>query len=257
MKTKYPTLLAAAVLCACGAGDLSRADDAAATTAPPPKSNERATPPEMAALKPHESLRAEDSDRAGGGWFVPANSPLKRFYGGVSAGPVFTDYSDTVDDGSVFGVDKGDIGVGLGVFLGYNLNDYLGLEASYTALEAVDFSATSDGSSYSWSAGAVSAEMEADLFALVLVGRYPLTPRWTIIGKIGFLHWETVETFVENGFVSTDKDNGSSVMVAGGFEYDLGVEKRFKLRGELGYQRFNSENLDMIGTTLGFVYEFP
>lgn len=46
-------------------------------------------------------------------------------------------------------------------------------------------------------------------------------------------------------------------MVVGGAEYDIGLEKRIKLRGEIGYQRFSAEHLDMVTGNVGFVYEFP
>jgi hypothetical protein len=190
-------------------------------------------------------------------WFVPEDSPLKRFYAGVAFGGVFTDYSDTVDDGSVSSVDDEDIGTAATFFFGYRFNDNVSVEAGYSSWDNVDFSAVSDGTGDSWTAGQVGAEFEADVFALVLVGRYPLAPRWTLIGKIGFIHWETTETYYENGFISVDEDNGNSAMIAGAIEYDLGLEQRFKLLGEVAYQRFDSESLDAIGVNFALIYEFP
>ena len=72
----------------------------------------------------------------------------------------------------------------------------------------------------------VSADYEADFYYLALVGRYPIAPRWTLLGRLGLLYWETEETYNENGFISTDSDSGSSVMIGGGIEYDIGLEDR-------------------------------
>lgn len=188
MKTKSRPILPLVLSCLCGIGAFALAEETAATNPSPARdAGGRVIPPEMAALKPEPLALKSDSDHEDrGGWFIPRNSPLQRFYAGVSYGPIWTDYSDTVDDGSVFGVNHGDVGTAANFFLGYNINDYLGLETSYTFVDNVDFAATSTGTGNSWSAGPVGAEFEADVFAFILVGRYPVAPRWTIIGKIGF-----------------------------------------------------------------------
>lgn len=191
------------------------------------------------------------------GWFIPAGSPLKNFYWGVGVGPMVTDYSESVDDGSVSNVADGDVGTGAGLFMGYNLGDYFGIEASVGRLEDVDFDAVSDGSGDSWVAGKVGAEYEAEMYSMFLVGRFPLAPRWVLFGKLGFTYWESKETFTENGFTSIDEDSGSSGYIGGGVEVDIGVQDRFKLRAEIGYTRFDEDEVDSVGGSVGVVYEFP
>jgi len=203
-----------------------------------------------AASAPHDSGGAI-------GWFVPANTPFSKFYWGGGYGAMFTDYADSVNDGSVSNVNDGDDGTIFNVYIGYNINDFLSVEAGYASSDDVNYSADSDGSGDSWSAGEVSADYEAEFYSLSLVGRYPIAPRWTLLGRLGLTYCETTERFNENGFISTQSDSGSSASVGAGFEYDIGVEDRFKLRGELGYHHINDDDLDVGTASVGFVYDTP
>lgn len=191
------------------------------------------------------------------GWFVPAGSSFQKFYWGFGYGAMFTDYADSVDDGSVSNVDDGDEGTVFNIYLGYTINDFLSVEAGFASSDDVDYEADSDGSGDSWVAGDVSADYEAEFYSLFLVGRYPVTSRLTLLGRLGLTYWETRESFNENGFTSSQSDSGSSIAVGAGFEYDIGVPDRFKIRGELGYHHINDDDLDVGTASVGVVYDLP
>ena len=207
------------------------------------------------ALAPFTCHAADDSDDTPG-LFIPSNTAAKNFYGGISLGTGSNDYPNSNQDGSVTGVSEDKRDTVYSFFGGYQLNDYFAIEGGYTDFGESTFAGTSSGGP-SWEAGPVSALPESDGWQLGVLGRWPITNRWYALGYVGWLWWESKETFVETSATTTVTESGGDATVSLGLEWDAGLKDRILYRfmgshsqvGELGYD---------INTASGeIVYRFP
>jgi OmpA-OmpF porin, OOP family len=199
---------------------------------------------------------AEDGDDSMG-WLVPGGTPARNFYAGVGVGVDDIDYPDTNQDGSVSSISDDDTDQFGSAFLGYQINDYVAVQGGYYDFGDSDFSGVSDGSGDSWTPGNVSANLDADGWELGVLGRWPIAPRWYALGFIGWLWWDTNETFIENGFVSESHDSGSDLSYALGLEYDIGRPDRILYRFMLSQHEVDEDELDVNGASAEIVYRFP
>lgn len=205
----------------------------------------------------HAGVAVDDSASAAGMMTLNKPSIMDKFYMTAGFGGMFTDYSDSVDDGSVSSVRDGDDGTAWSFVLGYKLTENLAVEAGIQMSDDVDYKAVSDGSGESWAAGPVSAEYEMDLYTLGLVYKRPIAPKWTLYAKIAAVYWRTKETFNESGFVSTDTESGWSAQGLFGVEYDIGKEGHFKHRFDLGWMHIGgNDDVDVGSAGYSVVYEF-
>jgi len=121
------------------------------------------------------------------------------------------------------------------LFGGYQLNRYLGLEASYFDLGKFSFDTTTTP------AGRVTGEARMQGAGLDLVGTLPLTERFSVLGRVGVQQTRTRDRFASSGAVSvldpspSKRDTGYKVGV--GMQYD--VTPNFLVRGELDRYRVN------------------
>lgn len=199
---------------------------------------------------------AEDDDGAMG-WLVPRGTPAQNFYAGVGVGVDDIDYPDTNQDGSVSNISDDDTDQFGSVFLGYQINDYVAVQGGYYDFGDSDFAGVSDGSGDSWAPGNVHANLDSDGWELGVLGRWPIAPRWYALGFLGWLWWDTDETFIENGFVSESHDSGSDFSYAAGLEYDIGLPDRILYRFMLSQHEVDNDGLDINGASAEIVYRFP
>ena len=190
-------------------------------------------------------------------WHMPEDTIFKNCYAGVGAGGMHSNSPRTNDDGSIGGNSDQDSSSFSGsAFIGYEFNDYLGVEAGYHNLGKSKFEAVSTGGP-SWSAGPVSADHEAEGGSFSAVVRYPLTERLTLIGTAGMFWWISTETFVDGGVTTVEKESGQNATFSGGLEYDVGVKDRFVWRTEVHQFVVDNSSYDITQGTFSIVYKFP
>ena len=199
---------------------------------------------------------AADDDNNKAGLLIPSNSAAKNFYGGASFGFGNNDYPDSNQDGSVTGVSEDNSDSVYSFFAGYQLSEYLAIEGGYTDFGESTFAGTSSGGP-SWEAGQVSALHESDGWQLGVLGRWPLTDRWYARGYVGWLWWESSETFVETSATTTVSESGSDATFALGFEWDAGLKDRILYRFMGSHSQVGETGYDINTASGEIVYRFP
>jgi OOP family OmpA-OmpF porin len=144
---------------------------------------------------------------------------------------------------------------GFKVFVGKQLNQYFAIEGGYFDLGKYDFSASTRPN------GVFNGETSIRGVNLDLVGQYPLTQRFSVLGRIGGQYARTSNKFSGNAIVapanrySSDSDFGPKVGV--GVEYKL--NEALALRYEAERSRVKDAvgqrgNVDLYSVSL--VYKF-
>jgi len=200
---------------------------------------------------------AAEEDDSGVPFWIPANTAAKNFYGAFSTGPANNDYPDSNQDGSVTGVRSDDTELVFKFSAGYQFNDYVAVQGGYVDLGESDFSGTSDGTGDSWEAGAVSANLDADGWELGVFGRWPINDRWYALGFVGQFWWESTETFVEPSATTVEKESGSDITYALGFEYDAGLKDRIVYRFMGSHHEVDVTSYEVNTAMAEIVYRFP
>lgn len=190
------------------------------------------------------------------GVLVPSNTAAKNFYGGASLGLGDNDYPDSNQDGSVTGISEDTNDSVYSFFAGYQVNPYFAIEGGYTDFGESTFAGTSSGGP-SWEAGQVSAHLESDGWQLGVMGRWPITERWYALGYIGWLWWESRETFVEPSATTTLTESGSDATFALGFEWDAGLKDRILYRFMGSHSQVGETGYDINTASAEIVYRFP
>lgn len=187
--------------------------------------------------------------------FIPATDTG----GYLGVGFSYNDHGDVLsanNDGSLSNISDDDTGFGFGIIGGYFFNDFVGVEGGYLDLGEADFTAESDGSGDSWVSGDVATDFDADGWLFAVVGRWPITERLALLGRLGLFSWETTETFTENGFVSIDKNSDSDAFYGLGFEYDVGVGDKWVLRGDVARTKVDDDHDDVNMGSVSAVRKF-
>ncbi len=196
----------------------------------------------------------EEDEKAG--WMIPAGTAFKNFYWGVGFGLVKNDTPDAWQDGSLTNIDDDKSDVSLSFFFGYQFNDYVGVQGAYRDLGESSLNATSSGGP-SWSPGEVSGEQDADGYELAIVGRWPISERWYVLGLVGMYWWDSTERYWEEGFESSISESGNSVTYAVGFEFDHGLKDRIVYRFMGSHHEVGNDDYDVNGVSASVVYRFP
>jgi OOP family OmpA-OmpF porin len=155
------------------------------------------------------------------------SSPVGRPYVGAGIG-VIDWRADTLN-----GVPADTSGTGLKVYGGYTFHPNFALELGYAHLGKLR---------------GAGGEVKADAGFLDAVGLLPLTPAWSLLGRVG-----VVDAKVRNGFGS---DWGTNLKFGGGVQYQL--NQNVSLRGEWERYRLDTfgskTNTDLY--TVGINYAF-
>jgi len=199
------------------------------------------------------TAHADDDDKA---LFIPSNSAAKNFYGGIALGYGDNDYPLSNQDGSVTGSSRDRHDTVTDFYIGYQFNERLSVQAGHTDLGHSSFKGSSSGGP-SWDAGPVSAKHDADGWELGVMGRWPVAPRWYALGYVGWMWWESKETFVESTGTSVVKESGSDSTYALGFEYDIGLKDRVVYRFMGSHHKVGDQGYDVNSATAEIIYRFP
>lgn len=200
-----------------------------------------------------------DEDRRGGAMVTSSGGHLKTGpYVGVAFGMGRnSDFVAANNDGSLNGIDSDRTDRALQLRLGWQLNDYVAIEAGYLDLGKVHFDAQSDGTGYSWSGpGPVSTDVEAAGWYGGVRGSVPLSERWTAFASLSWYQWKTTETFVDNGFTSTDEDSGGDVRYGAGLQYDLGAKDYWVVDMEVAKTDVDHDGDGVATASLGMSRKF-
>jgi hypothetical protein len=200
--------------------------------------------------------QASDDNDDMPGLFIPSNTAAKNFYGGISFGTGSNDYPNSNQDGSVTGVSEDKRDTVYSFFGGYQLSDNFAIEGGYTDFGDSTFAGTSSGGP-SWEAGPVSALHESDGWQLGVLGRWPITNRWYALGYVGWLWWESKETFVETSATTTVTESGSDGTFAIGLEWDAGLKDRILYRFMGSHSQVGEPGYDINTASGEIVYRFP
>ncbi|HSC67720.1 MAG TPA: OmpA family protein [Cellvibrio sp.] len=163
--------------------------------------------------------------------------------------------ANRVIGGGLTSIDEDESDRGYKVFVGYQFNNHVALEAGYADLG--DFSYEVGRAP---GAGSLRGDASYKGYNLDLVGTLPLTQRWSAFARVGAFHYEAEQNFVGTESLAAslsndDKDTGYKF--GGGFEYAFTE----RLSARIEAERYRIE--DMIGDhgsvnlySLGLVYRF-
>ena len=98
------------------------------------------------------------------------------------------------------------------MFLGFNFNEYFGVEADYNEFGEFDVDELPG----------ISVRID-DGVKLMVLGRYPFSERFSIFSKVGVSWWDA-----EGGFLGDDISFGASLIYGAGAEYGGNVGIRFE-----------------------------
>lgn len=152
--------------------------------------------------------------------------PYAYYYGGLSLGqsqaPMdSTRIAATVLGGSaaVANVNDNDHDTTYKIFGGYQFNRYLGLELSYFNLGKFSFAANTTP------AGTVNGVVKIQGFGLDAVGTWPLTERFSLLGRVGAQYAKTNDNFSATGAAVIDPSSSSvhhnQIKAGLGMQYEL------------------------------------
>ncbi len=177
-----------------------------------------------------------------GGFFVTgaAQASDPGFYVAGSVGQASVD--ETID--STFSIDDEDTSFSLSA--GYSFNDYFAVEGGY-----IDFGEVSDSFSIAGVTGKVKAE--ADGWDLALVGSLPVSEKFSLTGRAGYLFWDADIKATATGLPSiSDNEDGNDLF------YGVGAEYRFTNQWSLtgGWDRYELDDVDFDNLHVGVRYRF-
>jgi OOP family OmpA-OmpF porin len=195
-----------------------------------------------------------DRGKAAGGWMN--GGPTSGVYAGVDVGHNKNDeFLAANNDGSLSNISLDDTATGAGLFVGYQFNDYFSVEAGYTDLGEMSFTADSAGGD-SWEAGAVATDFDADGLFLRGLYRYPVSDRIALLVRLGIFSWSTTERYTEPSGVSEQKDSGVDLEYGAGAEYDIGEIDKWHLRVMFGSTEVDDDSVQNTSVNAGFYRRF-
>lgn len=173
---------------------------------------------------------------------APSFAQERGFYVGGSIGQ--TEAGNWCDSAPGFAVTScDDEDTGFKGFVGYRFNRNFAVEGSY--MDAGEFTGTV-------TAGGTSASVTADATAwgIAAVGFLPLSDRFDLFGKIGFVRGESEATVSVGGSTFTVGDDGTELHYGLGAIYNL--TRNWGVRGEWE----NVDDADISMLSLGVQYRF-
>ena len=125
------------------------------------------------------------------------------------------------------------------IFLGYQFNRNIGLEASFFNLGKYQFAGTTSPNGY------VSGEVKIQGAGLDLVGSLPLSENWSVLGRVGGQYAKTRDTFSGTGAVNitnpSPSDRSFNYKAGAGLQYAFspnllvrGEAEQYRTRDALG-----------------------
>lgn len=186
------------------------------------------------------------------------------WYGGASLGrSAATIDSDRINRGlagqglATSALDERDNDFGYKLFGGYQLNRHFGLEASWFDLGEMGYTATTTP------AGTLSGDVRLRGLGLDVVGTWPLTERFSLLGRIGMAHTQARGTFSRSGAVTLPYPSASTDESNTGVKFGAGVAWRLSPAWELRAEAERYRIKDTVGNkgdvdlfTIGLVYRF-
>jgi len=167
-----------------------------------------------------------------------------QFYFGGSFGKSDYESGNVVPDLITSGVVDGDDS-GFKVFGGYQFNPYFGLEIAYVDLGKAAYS----GSFFGQPVTGGSLDTTGANFSAV--GTIPLSPSFSLFGKLGFFVWEQKARDTTNGVPFSGKDDGQDLSL--GVGASLNLARNVSLR--LEWERFEAgDSIDFL--SLGVMFRF-
>ncbi|GAB4564613.1 MAG: OmpA family protein [Rhizobacter sp.] len=141
------------------------------------------------------------------------------------------------------------------LFGGYQFNRHFGLEGGYFNLGRFGFNSTTSP------AGTLNGEMKVQGVNLDLVGTWPLSARWSALGRVGAQYASTRDSFSSTGAVSVRDANPSkrelNYKLGVGMQYE--VSPSFLVRAEAERFRINDavgNHGDVNMFSVGLVFPF-
>lgn len=138
------------------------------------------------------------------------------------------------------------------VFGGRQITDKLSIELGYLNLGETSTSVQIGNVSN------VSAARETDGVTLALLGSYPISDSFQLLGRVGLYWWESDLTITSNSFGTQSQqrhsDDGTDLLVGVGLGYNwdnLGARLEYQRLEDLGDQRFDYDAL-MLSLTWAF-----
>lgn len=211
----------------------------------------------IALLATNMTAHADDHDDDKRGAMSASGNPrTTNFFVAGRLGYGDNDYPGSNQDGSVTNVSSDSNDITLAVTGGYYLNENVAVQAGYHNFGESDFAGDSSGGP-SWEAGPVSALHESDGWELGVMGRWPIADRWYALGFVGWLWWESKETFVEASATTVVSESGGDVTYAVGLEYDTGQRNKLFYRFMGSHHQVGEFGYDVNGVSAEMIWRFP
>lgn len=132
------------------------------------------------------------------------------------------------------------------VFGGYMFNQYFGVEGAYVNLGEVSYSGTFSG------LPVTGGKVELMGFNIAALGSYPVTPEFSVFGKIGLFVWEAKASDTTAGAPFSAKNDGNDVSFGLGVGYNF--TRNLGVRAE--WERFKLDDADADLLSIGIVWKF-
>lgn len=148
-----------------------------------------------------------------------ANAEGFRPYVGVDAGGVHASYENAATGVSGDAVLEDNL-LFANPYVGVEVNKYLAFEAGYfqTKKEDKNFDASLVGGDAGTN---LKSEIDISGVNLDAVGKYDLTPKFSVLGDVGVLFYDT-DVRVSNGsLAATESKNDTALKLGGGVQYSL------------------------------------
>ncbi|MGH8692495.1 MAG: outer membrane beta-barrel protein [Burkholderiales bacterium] len=132
------------------------------------------------------------------------------------------------------------------VFGGYMFNQHFGVEGAYVNLGEASYSGTFFG------LPVTGGTVEVTGLNVAALGSYPVTPEFSVFGKIGLFVWESNASDTTGGLPFSNTADGTDLSFGIGVGYSF--TRNLGVRAE--WERFKLDNVDADLLSIGLVYKF-
>ncbi len=138
-------------------------------------------------------------------------------------------------------------GTVLGLRAGYELNQYVAIEAAYRTLGEAGFNGNVMGC-------AVDITVDTTVIEATILGQLPLGDRWDLLGRVGAARWD-VDADLRSPCVSAaDSDDGTGMTYGLGVQYNL--TESVGLRAEWQQYEDVADEEEVSTVTAGLIFRF-